>query len=150
MDEGIERMRRLSVRARQAVGNGRQQDEADAAWRHANRSKLESLESAIPARLRQLAEASDGDLTYEDSAFRSSAATAMRIAWRPGARDGHQVELWLLRETGSVEWRWTMGHREPPMVQRVPASRFDLARLDDLVAALADPSRWRDGHPPEV
>ena len=43
-----------------------------------------------------------------------------------------------------------MGHREPPIVHRVPASRFDLARLDDLVAALADPDRWRGGNPPEV
>jgi hypothetical protein len=150
MDEGIERLRRLSLESRQTDGQAPRQAEADAAWRHTNRATLESLEAAIPGRLRQLAEAANGDLTYEDSAFRSSAATAMRITWRPGTRDSHDVELWLLRETGSVEWRWTMGHREPKMVQRVPASRFDLTRLDDLVAALADPTRWRDGHAPEV
>ena len=150
MDQGIDRLRRLSEQARQAGGNGQQQAEADAAWRSQNRSTLESLETTIPGRLRQLAEATGGDLVYEESVFRSSTATALRIAWRPGTRDGHDVELWLLRETGSVEWRWSMGHREPKMVQRVPASRFDLTRLDDLVAALADPACWRDGHPPEV
>jgi len=35
-------------------------------------------------------------------------------------------------------------------VHRVPASRFDLSRLDDLVAALAEPERWLGGHHPEV
>jgi hypothetical protein len=150
MDDGIERIRRLSEQARQADRDGRRQAEADAEWRDANRSTLEQLESAIPARLRQLADAANGDLTYEDSAFRSSAATAIRIVWRSGTRQAHDVELWLLRESGSVEWRWTMGHREPPIVHRVPASHFDLARLDEIVAALADPDRWRGGHPPEV
>jgi len=150
MDEGIERMRLLSEQARQTDDQESRQAEADVAWRHANRTTLESLETAIPERLRQLAEATGGDLTYEESAFRSSAATAMRIAWRPGTRNSHDVELWLLRETGSVEWRWTMGHREPQIVHRVPASSFDLARLDSMVAALADPSSWRGGHPPEV
>ena len=150
MDEGIERLRRLSAQARQADASGQRQSANDTAWRTENRSTLEALETAIPARLRQLAAAADGDLVCEDAVFRSSASTAMRIAWRPGMRDSHDVELWLLRDTGSVEWRWTMGHREPRMVQRVPASRFDLTRLDDLVAALADPARWRDGHPPEV
>ena len=150
MDDGIERIRRLSEQARHAGEDGRGQAEADTAWRDANRSTLKQLESSIPARLRQLAGAANGDLTYEDSAFRSSAATAIRIVWRSGTRQAHDVELWLLRETGSVEWRWTMGHREAPIIHRVPASRFDLARLDDLVAALADPERWRDGHPPEV
>jgi hypothetical protein len=150
MDAGIERIRRLSEQARQADADGRQQAEADAQWREVNRSALEHLESAIPARLRQLADAVDGDLVYQDSAFRSSAATAIRIAWRPATRQAHEVELWLQRETCSVEWRWTMGHREPPIVQRVPATRFDLARLDDLVAALADPERWRGGLPPEI
>jgi hypothetical protein len=43
-----------------------------------------------------------------------------------------------------------MGHRQPQIVHRVPAERFDLARLDNLVAALADPEQWRGGHPPEV
>ena len=32
----------------------------------------------------------------------------------------------------------------------VPASRFDLDRLDNLVAALANPLCWRGGHPPDV
>ena len=150
MDEGIERIRRLSQQARHGAEDDRRQAEADATWRDANRSTLADLESAIPGRLRQLADAANGDLKYEDSAFRSSAATAIQITWRPGTRQAHEVELWLLRDTGSVEWRWTMGHREPTMVHRVPASRFNLARFDDLVAALADPDRWRGGHPPEV
>ena len=150
MDEGIERIRRLSQEARQSAANGRGGAIADDEWRETNRSALAGLEAAIPARLRQLAEAADGDLIIEDSAFRSSAATAIRLGWRPGTRQHHDVELWLLRETGSVEWRWTMGHREPKVVHRVPASRFDLARLDGLVAALADPDQWRGGHPPEV
>lgn len=150
MDEGIERIRQLSAKARQADPGDRSQAEADAAWRDANRSALATLEASIPGRLRQLADAADGDLTYEDSAFRSSTATAIRIAWRPGTRQAHDVELWLLREPGSVEWRWTMGHREAPIVRRVPASRFDLDRLDEIVASLADPERWRGGHPPEV
>ena len=150
MDDGIERMKQLSVQARQVDGNGRRRNEADATWLTENQTTLESLEATIPNRLRQLAEAADGDLTYEASAFRSSAARAMRIFWRPGTRDSHDVELWLLRDTGSVEWRWTMGHREPKMVHRVPATHFDLTRLDDLVAALAEPDRWRDGHAPEI
>jgi hypothetical protein len=150
MDEGIERIRRLSQQARQADGGGHRQAEIDAEWRDANTSRLASLEAAIPARLRQLADAANGDLVYEGAAFRSQAATAIQIKWRPGTRQAHDVELWLRRDTGSVEWRWTMGHREPPIVHRVPASQFDLARLDDLVAALADPERWRGGHPPEV
>ena len=150
MDEGIERIRQLSAKARQADPGDRGQAEADAAWRDANRSALATLEASIPGRLRQLADAADGDLTYEDSAFRSSTATAIRITWRPGTRQSHDVELWLLREPGSVEWRWTMGHREAPIVRRVPASRFDLDRLDEIVASLADPERWRGGHPPEV
>jgi hypothetical protein len=150
MDEGIERIRRLSRQARHSVEQGRGKIDADAEWRESNRSTLATLEAAIPERLRQLADAAEGDLTYEDSAFRSSSATAIRIAWRPATRQAHDVELWLLRESGSVEWRWTMGHREPPIVHRVPASRFDLKRLDELVAALADPERWRGGHPPEV
>ena len=150
MDEGLERLRRLSEQARQADDDGRRQDEIDAEWRAANASTLASLEASIPARLRQLADAANGDLVYEDAAFRSQAATAIQVKWRPGTRQAHDVELWLRRDTGSVEWRWTMGHREPPIVHRVPASQFDLARLDDLVAALADPERWRGGHPPEV
>ena len=150
MDEGIERIRRLSQQARQAAEHSPRQADVDADWHDANRSSMARLEASIPARLRQLADAADGDLVIEDSAFRSQAATAIRIAWRPGAPQTHDVELWLLRDRGSVEWRWTMGHREPPIVHRVPASRFDLARLDDLVAALADPDRWRGGHPPEV
>ncbi len=150
MDEGIERIRRLSRQARQAGDDGHRQAEIDAEWREANRSTLDRLEASIPARLRQLADAADGDLVYEDSAYRSQAATAIQVKWRPGTRQAHDVELWLLRDTGSVEWRWTMGHREPPIVHRVPASQFDLARLDDLVAALADPERWRGGHPPEI
>ena len=150
MDEGIERIRRLSQQARQANENSGRQAEIDAEWRDANTSTLASLEASIPARLRQLAEAADGDLVYEDSAFRSQAATAIQIKWRPGTPQAHDVELWLRRDTGSVEWRWTMGHREAQIIHRVPASQFDLARLDDLVAALADPERWRGGHPPEI
>jgi hypothetical protein len=149
VDEGLERIRRLSEQARHG-DDGARQAELDAAWYASNRSALESLETAIPARLRELADAADGDLVFEDSAFRSQAATAIQVKWRPGTRQAHDVELWLRRDTGSIEWRWTMGHREPPIIHRVPASRFDLARLDDLVAALADPDRWRGGHPPEV
>ena len=74
----------------------------------------------------------------------------MQIVWRPGSPASHEVELWLLKESGSVEWRWAMGHRQPPIVRRVPASHFDLARLDEIVAALAEPEQWRGGHPPEV
>ena len=148
MDEGTARIRRLSREARSAEA-GRQSVDDDA-WRSANRASLASLERAIPERLRQLAAAADGDLQIEDSAFRSQAATAIQLRWRSGTPDAHEVELWLLRETGSVEWRWGMGHRQPQIVHRVPASRFDLARLDDLVAALAEPARWRGGHPPEV
>jgi len=150
MDEGLERIRRLSQQAREADDDGRQQAELDAAWQEANRSQLDQLEAAIPARLRELADAASGDLVFEDSAYRSQAATAIQIKWRPGTRRSHEVELWLRRDTGSVEWRWTMGHREPPIVHRVPAARFDLGRLDDLVAALADPDQWRGGHPPEI
>lgn len=150
MDEGVERIRRLSQQARQAGADDRRLAEGERAWREANTSMLASLETAIPARLRQLADAADGDLVYEDAAFRSQAATAIQVKWRPGTRQAHDVELWLLRDTGSVEWRWTMGHREAPIVHRVPAAQFDLARLDDLVAALADPERWRGGHPPEI
>lgn len=150
MDEGLERIRMLSQKARQADATGLRRADDDTAWLDANRSTLASLETSIPIRLRELAEAADGDLTFEGSAFKSSTATAIRIAWRPGTRQAHDVELWLLREPGSVEWRWTMGHREAPIVNRVPASRFDLARLDEIVAALADPERWRGGHPPEV
>lgn len=149
MDEGLERIRQLVRQARQADDGPRQAD-LDAAWHEANRATLEGLETAIPARLRQLAEAADGELEFEDAAFRSEAATAIQVKWRPGTRQAHEVELWLRRDTGSVEWRWRMGHREPPIIHRVPAARFDLARLDDLVAALADPERWRGGHPPEV
>jgi hypothetical protein len=43
-----------------------------------------------------------------------------------------------------------MGYRQPPIIQRVSASRFDLDRLDDLIAGLADPRRWRAGFPPDV
>jgi hypothetical protein len=150
MDEGVERIRRLSLASRRADADDRRQAERDAAWHEANRSTLDRLETAIPARLRELAAAASGDLVFEDSAYRSQAATAIQVKWRPGTRQSHEVELWLRRDSGSVEWRWTMGHREPPIVHRVPAARFDLARLDDLVAALADPDRWRGGHPPEV
>jgi hypothetical protein len=150
MDEGIERIRRLSRQARAAQVDGSREVTLEQEARDANREVLRRLEARIPERLAELAAASDGDLVYEGSAFRSSTATALRIQWRPGTRQAHQVELWLLREPGSVEWRWSMGHREPPIVHRVPASRFDLARLDDMVAALADPERWRGGHPPEI
>ena len=150
MDEGVERIKRLSQQARSLGDDARAASEADRAWREENKASLERLEVSIPARLRQLAGAANGDLTFEDAAFRSRTATAMQIKWRPSGREGHEVELWLLRETGSVEWRWAMGHREAPIVHRVPASAFDLNRFDDLVAALAEPERWRDGHPPEV
>lgn len=150
MDEGLERIRHLSEQARQAVEQGRGRADADATWRDANQSILKGLEVSIPGRLRELSKASNGDLIYEGAAFRSSTATALRITWRPGERDSHDVELWLLKDAGSVEWRWTMGHREPKIVHRVPATRFDLGRLDALVAALADPERWRGGNPPEV
>jgi hypothetical protein len=150
MDDGVERIRRLSEQARDANGNGHRQADADAAWRNENLEVLAGLETSIPDRLHQLADASSGNLVYEDAVFRSAAATAMRIGWRPGDRMEHEVELWLLRETGSVEWRWNMGHREPKIIHRVPASRFDLDRFDHLVAALADPEQWRGGHPPEV
>lgn len=148
MDEGIERIRQLSRQARQAP-NGHQ-DADDAAWLEAGRAHLAQLERSIPVRLRELATAADGDLRVEDSAFKSQAATALRIVWRSGTPASHEVELWLLRETASVEWRWTMGHRQPQIVHRVPAERFNLTRLDHLVASLADPEQWRGGHPPEV
>ena len=148
MDEGIERIRALSRQARQAT-NGRQRAD-DAAWLESARACLTQLERSIPERLRELSAVADGDLRFEDSAFKSQAATALRIVWRSGKPDSHEVELWLLRETGSVEWRWTMGHRRPQIVHRVSAGRFDLRRLDGLVAALADPEQWRGGNPPEV
>jgi hypothetical protein len=149
IDEGIERIRRLSREARQA-GDQAREAEQDRAAHELNRASLAELETAIPTRLRQLAEAADGDLTFEDSAYRSREATALLIQWRVGMPASHAVELWLHRETGSVEWRWIMGYREPPIVHRVPASRFDLGRLDDLVAALAEPRGWHGGHPPEI
>jgi hypothetical protein len=148
MDEGIERIRRLSRQARQETK--RHQEADDAAWLESGRAHLAQLERSIPARLRELAAAADGDLRFEDSVFKSQAATALRIVWRSGTPGSHEVELWLLRDTASVEWRWAMGHRQPRIVHRVPAERFDLARLDRLVAALADPEQWRGGHPPEV
>jgi hypothetical protein len=129
MDEGVERIKRLSQQAKQAAANAGRMAELEDASRETNRKHLARLET---------------------TAFRSQTSTAMQIVWRPGTGQGHAVELWLLRDTGSVEWRWTMGHREPHIVQRVPASRFDLARLDDLVAALAEPERWLGGNPPEV
>jgi hypothetical protein len=147
MDAGLERIRQLS---RQARENGSHAAELEKQACEMNRTHLTQLEAAIPARLGALAAASDGDLTYEASAFRSQASTAMRINWRNGQSDGHAVELWLQRDNGSVEWRWEMGYREPAIIHRVPATRFDLNRLDDLVAALADPTRWLGGHPPEV
>ena len=150
MDEGIERIRQLSREARATDPDGSREATLERETREANRAALGRLEAQIPARLAALAAVSDGDLVVEDSAFRSQAATALRIQWRPGTRQSHEVELWLLRESGSVEWRWSMGHREAPIVHRVPASRFDLARLDTMVAALADPSCWRGGYPPEV
>jgi hypothetical protein len=140
MDEGIERIRQLSRQARQQTNGHRDAD--DAAWLEAGRAHLAQLERSIPARLRELAQAADGDLRVEDSAFKSQAATALRIVWRSGTPGSHEVELWLLRETASVEWRWTMGHRQPQIVHRT--------RLDRLVASLADPEQWRGGHPPEV
>jgi hypothetical protein len=150
MDEGVERIKRLSQQAKQAAANAGRMAELEDASRETNRKHLARLETTIPERLRQLVDAADGDLAVESAAFRSQTSTAMQIVWRPGTGQGHAVELWLLRDTGSVEWRWTMGHREPHIVQRVPASRFDLARLDDLVAALAEPERWLGGNPPEV
>jgi hypothetical protein len=148
MDHGVERIKQLSRQARERAADGKA--EHDLELRNANRTALAGLEVAIPARLHQLAAAADGDLAVEDTTFRSSTSTAMQIEWRPGSRDSHAVELWLLRETGSVEWRWAMGHREPQIVHRVPASRFDLARLDEIVAALAEPEHWLGGHHPDV
>ena len=150
MDTGVERMRQLSRQARTRTADSGKEADRDREARDANRSALAGLEAAIPARLRQLEAAADGDLAIQPSAYRSSTQTAMQIEWRPGTRDRHAVELWLMRDTGTVEWRWAMGHREPRIVHRVPASRFDLSRLDDLVAALAEPDHWRGGHHPEV
>lgn len=150
MDEGVERIRRLARAAASRGSDGSHEAEAEEEARRANQSALAQLEAAIPSRLRQLAEAADGSLQVEDTAFRSSSATAMQITWRPGTTASHQVELWLLKESGSVEWRWRMGHRQPPIVRRVPATRFNLARLDEIVAALAEPEQWHDGHAPEV
>jgi hypothetical protein len=150
MDEGMERIRRLSREARDHAGDAERDAEANRQAAATDQACLAELERTVPERLRQLAEAADGSLSFEDSAFRSRAATAMQIRWRPGAAGAHAVELWLQRDTGSVEWRWEMGYREAPIVHRVPASRFTLARLDDLVTALADPRAWRGGHPPEI
>jgi hypothetical protein len=150
MDEGVERIKRLSRQAQATNDENRRESDADREWRETNIASLERLATAIPARLRELAEAANGDLSIEDSAYRSRTSTAIQVKWRAGKRDGHEAEIWLLRETGSVEWRWNMGHRVPPIIHRVPASKFDLGRLDDLVAALAEPDHWRDGHHPEV
>jgi hypothetical protein len=150
IDEGIERIRRLSQMARQVSNDAEREAELEREAHAVNQRCLARLERAIPKRLRQLAAAADGDLTFEDSAYRSHASTAIQIQWRAGFSVSHAVELWLHRETGSVEWRWKMAYREPPIVHRVPASKFDLARLDELVIALAEPRGWQGGHPPEV
>jgi hypothetical protein len=150
MDDGVERIRKLSRQASDTSNDVDRDSERDRVWHEANVSELDRLAVSIPARLHQLAAAADGYLAIEDAAFRSRTSTAIQVKWRPGKHGGHEVELWLLRETGSVEWRWMMGHRASPIVHRVPASKFDLQRLDNLVASLAEPEHWRDGHPPEV
>jgi hypothetical protein len=148
MDAGIETIRRLSERRRTADP----QEEAVLAEQALtdDRERVARLETAIPARLAELAAASDGDLVFEDSLYRSTGSAAFQVRWKPGTLEGHSVEIWLHRESGTVEWRWAMGNRQPPIVQRVSAARFDLGRLDDLVAGLGDPRRWRAGFPPDV
>ena len=150
MDKGIERIRELCRQARQVTRDGPRELELEQEARAADRARLVQLERTSPERLRQLSAAADGLLTVEGSAFRSSTSTAISLEWLAGSRGSRAVELWLLRETGSVEWRWRMGYREAPIVHRVPASRFALARLDDLVVALADPRAWQGGNPPEI
>ncbi|MFN8634305.1 MAG: hypothetical protein U0893_10655 [Chloroflexota bacterium] len=148
MDRGVERIRRLSERRRST--DPTHEAELEEQELAADRARLAQLEAKIPERLAQLAAASDGDLAVEQSLFRSPGTAAFQACWRSGASDSHAVEIWLHQATGSVEWRWAMGYRQPPIVHRVPASRFSLERLDDLVAGLADPRCWRGGLPPDV
>lgn len=148
MDRGVERIRRLTEQQRAA--DGTREAELEHQELAADRARLSQLEAEIPERLAQLAAASDGNLVVEDSLFRSPGTAAYQVRWRSGASDAHAVEIWLHQVAGSVEWRWAMGYRQPPIVHRVPASRFSLERLDDLVASLADPRCWRGGHPPDV
>jgi hypothetical protein len=148
MDAGIERIRHLSEQRRQA--DPRREAELARQALADDRAQVKRLEGALPTRLAQLVEASEGDLGFEASLYRSTGVAAYQVRALNGPLGGHSVEIWLLHESGSVEWRWSMGPRQAPIVQRVPGSGFDLDRLDNLVAGLADPRCWRAGFPPDV
>jgi hypothetical protein len=148
MDDGLERIRRLSQEARtQERTEGLQAEEGEEG-RESDRERTAQLVGAIPKRLQELADASNGDFTFENSIHHSPDSTAYDLWWRGNTPEASGAQLVIHTRDGYIEWQWWMGKGQPRAGNAVPTSEFDLTRLDALVAAMAE---WRHpGPPPHV
>ncbi len=145
MDDGLERIRRLSQQARAQERTEALQAEGEEHGHERDREWAAQLEADIPRRLQELADASNGDFTFEGPSYHTSGSTVYELWWRGDAPDGSGVQLWIYPRDGYIEWQWWMGKGQPRVGNAVPTSEFDLKRLDALVAAMAE---WRRPSPP--
>ena len=148
MDDGLERIRRLSQQARAQERTEALRAEQDEEGHERDRDRAAQLEDDILRRLQELADASNGDFTFEGPSHHSPGSTAYELRWRGDTPDGSGVQLSIHTRAGYIEWQWWMGKGQPRVGNAVPISEFDLKRLDALVAAMAE---WRrPGPPPHV
>ncbi len=148
MDDGLERIRRLSQQARDQERTEALQAEEEEHGHEKDRDRAAQLEEDIPRRLQELADASNGDFTFEDSVHHSPNSTAYELWWRGNTPEASGARLLIHTRDGYIEWQWWMGKGQPRVGNAVPTSEFDLKRLDALVAAIAE---WRHpGPPPNV
>jgi hypothetical protein len=145
MDDGLERIHRLSQQARAQERTEALQAEGEEHGHEADRDRAAQLEADIPKRLQELADASEGDFTFQGPSYHTAGSTVYELRWQGDTPDGSGVLLWIHTRDGYIEWQWWMGRGQPRVGNAVPTSEFDLPRLDALVAAMAE---WRRPDPP--
>lgn len=118
------------------------------------KQRVDELSQAIPRRFDEAAKIADGALQFSgssrDTVGGEIGVTAFALSWNdkelPPLR-GLKIAINPLKS--AVHWVWILNNHEVGRMAVDPLG-FDMALLDQLILALADQQRWKQGRVPTI
>ena len=153
MSDFADSIRKSVQAARQSVQQQRdaqrRQEEEEAGRQEQNRQRATELPDLLWGRIREAEEAADGAIKVDR---RSGVTLTTFQVWWQESQPERALQIVVDETEGVVQASWIVapGYGQSVDAPSVEASRFDLAKLEAVIALLVDQRRWARGAIPMI
>ncbi len=154
-DEMKAKMAALIEAARAA--KQRQHDDEEAQQRQRdveqqiNVNRARELQAQIHDRFTELVAVSENTLAFQPGNPDQRGRVAYRVKWNGptiiNPETDRELVVRLNPDVGTLEMGWSINGVDDPHVRAIPASTFDIERIDTAILLLMDNGAWKHSHP---